>query len=68
MSKAGCPYDNAPRLFFYRKLKNEHLNHYNVKSISHLTELINNYVFRYYHHKIPHSSLGGLMSFENRYL
>lgn len=34
MSKAGCPYDNAPRSSFYGKLKIEHLNHYNVKSIS----------------------------------
>ncbi len=55
MSKAGCPYDNAPMESFYGKLKNEHLNHYNVKNISHLSELISDYVFRYYHHKRPHT-------------
>lgn len=64
MSKASCPYDNAPMESFYGELKNEHFNHYNVKSISHLTELINDYIFRYYHHKRPHSSLGGLSLFE----
>lgn len=68
MSKAGCPYDNAPMESFYGKLKNEHLNHYTIKNSSHLTELINDYVFRYYHHKRPHSSLGGLTPFEKRYL
>ncbi|GAA0777070.1 hypothetical protein GCM10008908_31550 [Clostridium subterminale] len=68
MSKAGCPYDNAPRSSFYRKIKNEHLNHYNGKSISHLTELINDYVPRYYHNKRPHSLLCGLTPFEKRYL
>ncbi len=51
MSKAGCPYDNDPMELFYGKLKIEHLNHYNVKSISHITEFINDYVFRYYYHK-----------------
>lgn len=68
MSKAGCPYDNAPMESFYGKLKSEHLNHYNIKDTSHLNELINDYIFRYYHHKRPHSSLNGLTSFEKRYL
>lgn len=67
MSKAGCPYDNAPMESFYGKLKSEHLNHYNIKNIENLNELTNDYIFRYYHHKRPHSSLGGLTPFEKRY-
>jgi len=54
MSKAGCPYANAPMRSFYGKLKNEHLNY--------------DYIFRYYHHKRPHGSLFGLTTFERRYL
>ncbi|WP_372443412.1 integrase core domain-containing protein [Clostridium algidicarnis] len=68
MSKAECPYDNAHMESFYGKLKSEHLNHYNIKNIRNLDELINDYIFRYYHHKRPHSSLGGLTPFEKRYL
>jgi len=68
MSKAGCPYDNAPMESFYGKLKSEHLCHYNIKNTAHLDELTNDYIFRYYHHKRPHSSLGGLTPFEKRYL
>ena len=67
MSKAGCPYDNAPMESFYGKFKSEHLNHYTIKNILHLDELTNDYIFRYYHHKRPHSSLGGLTPFEKRY-
>lgn len=67
MSKAGCPYDNAPMESFFGKLKNEHINHYSIKDFLHLEELINDYIFRYYHHKRPHSSLGGLTPFEKRH-
>lgn len=68
MSKAGCPYDNAPMESFYGKLKSEHLNHYEIKDSTQLNELTTDYIFRYYHHKRPHSSLGGLTPFEKRYL
>ena len=67
MSKAGCPYDNAPMESFFGKLKNEHIKHYSIKDNLHLEELINDYIFRYYHHKRPHSFLGGLTPFEKRY-
>lgn len=67
MSKAGCPYDNAAMESFYGKLKNEHINHYSIKNAEHLNELLDDYIFRYYHHKRPHSSLGGLTPFEMRY-
>lgn len=53
MSKAGCPYDNAPMESFYGKFKSESLNHYTIKSVFRLDELTNNYIFRYYHHKRP---------------
>ena len=45
MSKAGCPYDNAPIVRFYNTLKNELIypNHfYNVAS---LDEALNRYVY-----------------------
>lgn len=64
MSKVGCPYDNAAMESFYGKLKNEHINHYSIKNTDHLNELTDDYIFRYYNHKRPHSALGGLNPFE----
>ncbi|SFX09834.1 Transposase InsO and inactivated derivatives [Thermoactinomyces sp. DSM 45891] len=59
MSASGCPYDNAPMESFFGKLKNEHLNHYVIKDFDHLNQLIDDYIFRYYHHIRPHSALNG---------
>lgn len=59
MSRAGCPYDNAPMESFFGKMKNEHLNHFVIRNTRHLKWLIEDYIFRYYHHIRPHSSLGG---------
>ncbi len=32
MSRAGCPYDNAPMERFYNTLKNEYFNLYSFRS------------------------------------
>ncbi|MCS1351341.1 IS3 family transposase [Mechercharimyces sp. CAU 1602] len=66
MSKAGCPYDNAPMEFFFGKLKNGHLHHYVIKNDEHLNNLITDYIFRYYQHVRPHSALGGKAPMEAR--
>lgn len=45
MSKAGCPYDNAPMERFYNTFKNELIyqnTYYNEES---LDDAVNNYIF-----------------------
>lgn len=32
MSRAGCPYDNAPMERYYNKIKNEHTNLFSFKT------------------------------------
>ena len=68
MSKAGCPYDNAPMERFYNTFKNELIyqnTYYNEES---LDEAVNKYVFLWYNHIRPHSHNGGLTPFEARNL
>lgn len=38
------------------KLKDENLNHYNIKNGKNLDRLTNDYIFRYYHYKRLHGS------------
>ncbi len=66
MSKAGCPYDNAPMERFYNTLKNELIypNHFYTES--ELDEALSRYVFVWYNHIRPHSYNGGQTPFETR--
>ena len=54
MSKAGCPYDNAPMKSFF-------------ESDEALNEATYNYIWVYYNHVRPHSSNGYLTLFEKRF-
>lgn len=56
MSKAGWSYGNAFMKSCYEKLKDENLNHYNIKNGKNLDRLTNDYIFRYYHYKRLHGS------------
>ena len=64
MSKAGCPYDNAPMERFYNTLKNEliYTNHFYTEST--LDEGLSRYVFVWYNHIRPPSYHGGQPPFE----
>ena len=66
MSKAGCPYDNAPMERFYNTVKNElvYPNEFNTKS--ELDEAISRYVFVWYNHIRPYSYNKGKTPFEAR--
>lgn len=66
MSKAGCPYDNAPMERFYNTLKNELIypNHFYTESA--LDEALSRYVFVWYNHTRPHSYNDGRTPFEAR--
>ena len=66
MSKAGCPYDNAPMERFYNTFK---INFYNVTSFSSvemMDELTMNYI-NWYNYVRPHSYNDYLTPMEARY-
>lgn len=68
MSKAGCPYDNAPMERFYNTFKNELIyqnTYYNEEA---LDDAVNKYIFLWYNHLRPHSHNSGLTPFEARNL
>lgn len=59
MSKAGCPYDNAPMERFYNTLKNEYFNIHTFKSLEELDQGIYDFVYVKYNYKRPHRYNGG---------
>lgn len=67
MSRAGCPYDNAPMERYYNTLKNEYLNIFTFKTIEELYEGITDYSYVKYNHKRPHSFNKGLPPSVARY-
>lgn len=67
MSKAGCPYDNAPMESFYATFKADFANHHSFETDEALNEATYDYIFVYYNHVRPHSSNGYLTPFEKRF-
>jgi transposase InsO family protein len=67
MSKAGCPYDNAPMERYFNSLKNELIYHYHFKSDEELDKATNDYAYLFYNHKRPHSFNDGLTPYKKRY-
>ena len=66
MSKAGCPYDNAPMERFYNTFKS---NFYNITSFSNvevMDELTTKYI-NWYNYVRPHSHNNYLTPMEARY-
>ena len=66
MSKAGCPYDNAPMERFYNTFKS---NFYNITSFSNvemMDELTTKYI-NWYNYVRPHSYNNYLTPMEARY-
>lgn len=67
MSKAGCPYDNAPMERYYNTLKNELIYHHYYHNDKELDEAINDFAYVWYNHIRPHTFNGGLTPFEARF-
>lgn len=60
MSKAGCPYDNAPMERFFNTLKTERLNLFIFNNKEDLDFAINKFALVWYNYARPHSYNDGL--------
>ena len=67
MSRAGCPYDNAPMERFYNTFKNEFYNLYSFASDVDLDQKTLEFIYGKYNHKRPHTHNGGLTPHAARY-
>jgi transposase InsO family protein len=67
MSKAGCPYDNAPMESYFGTFKNELIKQHTFMDDDALNEATFNYVQKWYNPVRPHSANHGLTPFEKRY-
>ncbi len=67
MSKAGCPYDNAPMERYYNTLKAELINRYNFRNDEELNHAISEYAYVWYNQVRPHSYNNYQTPFETRY-
>lgn len=54
MSRAGCPYDNAPMERYYNTLKTEYINLFSYKTIRELDDAVNYFAYVKYNHGRPH--------------
>ena len=66
MSRAGCPYDNAPMERYFNTLKNELIYHHSYRDDNSLDKAVSNFAFNWYNHIRPHSFNGGFTPFEAR--
>ena len=66
MSRAGCPYDNAPMERFYNTLKNEYFNLRKFKDAESLNRGIYQFIYGKYNHKRPHSYNHGMTPYAAR--
>lgn len=67
MSKAGCPYDNAPMERYFNTLKNELIYQHYFCDDKELDAAIESFAFVWYNHVRPHSYNNGLTPFEARF-
>lgn len=67
MSKAGCPYDNAPMERFYNTMKSELINRFHFQTDEELDYAISEYVYHWYNQIRPHSYNGYKTPYEVRY-
>ena len=60
MSRAGCPYDNAPMERYFNTLKNEMIYHYSYQTEVKLYTAVSDFAYLWYNLVRPHSFNGGL--------
>lgn len=66
MSRAGCPYDNAPMERFFNTLKCEFYYLFNFNSDSILKACINDFIFTRYNFSRPHTFNNGISPSQKR--
>ena len=66
MSKAGCPYDNAPMERYYNTLKNDCINLHYYHSDKELNTAIEEFAYVWYNHVRPHTYNNYKTPFEAR--
>jgi transposase InsO family protein len=66
MSRAGCPYDNAPMERFFNTLKCEFYYLFNFNSDSILKACINDFIFTRYNFSRPHTFNNGISPSKKR--
>lgn len=66
MSRAGCPYDNAPMERFYNTLKHEFIHLYTFHTIEELDRRVYEFIYVKYNHQRPHSYNGGRTPYATR--
>lgn len=66
MSRAGCPYDNAPMEQYFNTLKNELIYHHNYYNEAQLYAAISDFAYLWYNLVRPHSYNGGLTPTKKR--
>ena len=67
MSKAGCPYDNAPMERYFNTLKNEEIYLHEYRDEESLYHAVEHFAYITYNHVRPHSYNGYRTPFEARY-
>ena len=66
MSRAGCPYDNAPMERYFNTLKSELIYQHSYSSKEKLFADIDDYVLLWYNFVRPHSFNNGLTPWQKR--
>jgi transposase InsO family protein len=67
MSRAGCPYDNAPMERYYNTLKNKMIYHHYFHSEEQLYLAVSDFAFLWYNHIRPHTFNKGKTPLQKRY-
>ena len=66
MSRAGCPYDNAPMERYYNTLKTELIYQYRFETAAELDQAVSESTYDWYNQVRPRSYNGYLTPFEKR--
>lgn len=66
MSRAGCPYDNAPMERYFNTLKHDYANYHEFNTEQELYSGVENFAYVEYNHIRPHSYNNGRTPFEKR--
>ena len=67
MSKAGCPYDNAPMERYYNTLKAELINRYYFRTDEEMNYAIAEFAYGWYNQLRPHAHNNYLTPYEMRF-
>ena len=66
MSRAGCPYDNAPMERYFNTLKTEHINLHEYEDEDSLYQAVEEFAYVHYNHVRPHTYNNQRTPFEAR--